>query len=103
MVLIPMTYNIVLKEEANEDLSTLSHNQKILIFKQFEKLKTSPQLGINLGKKVGYDLSGYKKMYANKKQLRIVYKVIENKIIVEVIAIGKRDDLEIYKKASKRV
>ena len=98
-----MIYNIVLKEDASDDLLKLSHNQKILIFKQFEKLKTSPQLGIDLGKKSGYDLSGYKKMYANKKQLRIVYKIIEEQIIVEVIAIGKRDDLDVYKKASNRI
>jgi len=98
-----MIYSIILKEEASEELSKLSHSQKILIFKQFEKLKTSPQLGIDLGKKAGYDLSGYKKMYANKKQLRIVYKIIEDKIVVEVIAIGKRDDLDVYKKASSRI
>ena len=98
-----MNYRIVLKEEADDDLSSLSHNQKILIFKQFEKLKTSPQLGISLGKKAGYDLTGYKKMYANKKQLRVVYKIVDDKIIVEVIAIGKRDDMEVYKKASDRI
>ena len=98
-----MIYKIVLKEEANDDLAKLPHNQKILILKQFEKLKTSPQLGIDLGKKAGYDLSGYKKMYALKKQLRIVYKIIDDKIVVEIIAIAKRDDLDVYKKAFNRV
>ncbi|MEA2018882.1 MAG: addiction module toxin RelE [Campylobacterota bacterium] len=98
-----MNYKIVLKQEADDDLSSLSHNQKVLIFKQLEKLKTSPQLGILLGKKSGYDLTGYKKMYANKKQLRIIYKIIDDEIIVEVIAIGKRDDMEVYKKASDRI
>lgn len=97
-----MNYKIVLKEEADDDLSKLSHNQKILIFKQFEKLKVSPELGLSLGKKSGYDLTGYKKMYANKKQLRIIYKIIDDKIIIEVIAIGKRDNMEVYKKASQR-
>jgi len=98
-----MNYKVVLKKEADDDLSNLSYSQKILIFKQLEKLKTSPQLGIQLGKKAGYDLTGYRKMYANKKQLRIVYRIIDNEIIVEVIAIGKRDDMEIYKKASNRI
>ncbi len=98
-----MSYKVVLKQEADDDLSTLSHSQKILIFKQFEKLKTSPQLGIKLGKKAGYDLTGYRKMYANKKQLRIVYKIVDDKIIVEIIAVGKRDDMEVYKKASDRI
>ena len=98
-----MIYKIVLKEEADDDLSCLSHSQKILIYKQFEKLKTSPQLGISLGKKLGYDLTGYKKMYADKKQLRIVYQIVDDEIIVEVIAIGKRNDMEVYKKASDRI
>ena len=82
-----MIYNIVLKDEASEELNKLSHTQKILIFKQLEKLKRSPQLGIDLSKKAGYDLSGYKKMYADKKQLRIVYKIIEDKIVVEVMCL----------------
>lgn len=98
-----MIYKIVLKEEADDDLCALSYNQKILIYKQFEKLKVSPQLGISLGKKSGYDLTGYKKMYADKKQLRIVYKIIDKEIIVEIIAVGKRDDMEVYKKAFNRV
>jgi len=98
-----MNYKVVLKQEADDDLSDLSHSQKILIFKQFKKLKTSPQLGIPLGKKAGYDLTGYRKMYANKKQLRIVYRIVDNEIIVEVIAIGKRDDMEVYKKAFNRI
>ncbi|MEA3228019.1 MAG: addiction module toxin RelE [Campylobacterota bacterium] len=98
-----MNYKIVLKQEADDDLSKLSHSQKILIYKQFEKLKTSPQLGIALGKKAEYDLTGYKKMYVDKKQLRIVYRIIDDIIEVEVIAVGKRDGIEVYKKASKRV
>jgi len=98
-----MNYNVVLKIEADDDLLSLSYTQKIMIFKQFKKLETSPELGIPLGKKAGYDLSGYRKMYANKKQFRIVYKIVEDKIIIEVIAIGKRDDMEVYKKASQRI
>ncbi len=98
-----MNYKIVLKQEADDDLCDLSHNQKLLIFKQFEKLKASPQLGTPLGKKLGYDLTGYRKMYADKKQLRIVYKIVDEEIIVEVIAVGKRDDMEVYKKTSNRI
>jgi len=98
-----MTYNVVLKEEANQDLDALSHAQKILIFKQLKKLSTSPQLGVLLGNKAGYNLQGYRKMYADKKRLRIVYRIIEDVIEVEVIAIGKRDDMDVYAKASERI
>jgi len=98
-----MTYNVVLKEEANQDLDALSHAQKILIFKQLKKLSTSPQLGVLLGNKAGYNLQGYRKMYADKKRLRIVYRIIDDVIEVEVIAIGKRDDMDVYAKASERI
>ena len=98
-----MSYKVVLKEEADNDLSELSHSQKILIFKQFKKLENSPKLGILLGNKSGYDLTGYRKMYADKKKLRIVYRIIDNIIEVEVIAIGKRNDMDVYRKASERI
>lgn len=98
-----MTYKIIVKEEAKNDLSELSHTQKILIIKQFKKLEKSPQLGVLLGNKSGYDLTGYRKMYANKKKLRIVYRIINDIIVVEVIAIGKRDDMDVYEKASERI
>jgi len=98
-----MSYKVVLKEEADNDLSELSHSQKILIFKQFKKLENSPQLGILLGNKSGYDLTGYRKMYADKKKLRIVYRIIDDIIEVEVIAIGKRNDMDVYRKASERI
>jgi mRNA interferase RelE/StbE len=98
-----MSYKVVLKEEADNDLSELSHSQKILIFKQFKKLENSPQLGILLGNKSGYDLTGYRKMYADKKKLRIVYRIIDDIIEVEIIAIGKRNDMDVYRKASERI
>ena len=97
-----MTYKLIIKKEAKDDLSELSHNQKLLIIKQFKKLETSPQLGVPLGNKSGYDLTGYRKMYADKKKLRIVYRIIDDVIEVEVIAIGKRDDMDVYAKASER-
>ena len=98
-----MSYKIVLKEEADNDLSELSHSQKILVFKQLKKLEISPQLGVLLGNKQGYDLTGYRKMYADKKKLRIVYRIIDDVIEVEIIAIGKRNDMDVYQKASERI
>ena len=37
-----MLYEIVLKEEADEELATLSNRERILVFKQFKKIGTSP-------------------------------------------------------------
>jgi len=98
-----MTYKVVLKIEADEELSKLSKREQLLVFKQLKKISNSPQLGQLLGNKNGFDLSGCRKMYADKKKIRIVYSIFKDEILVEVIAIGKRDELEVYKNASKRL
>ena len=97
-----MTYKLKVKEEVEKDLSKLSSTQKILVYKQFKKLQTSPELGQLLGNKNGYNLSGCRKMYVDKKKVRIVYSILEEIITVEVIAVGKRDDMAVYEKANER-
>ncbi|MBW2654749.1 MAG: hypothetical protein JRC91_07400 [Deltaproteobacteria bacterium] len=42
-------------------------------------------------------------MYADRKKIRIVYKIVEKKILVQIIAIGKRDNMKVYKKAVNRI
>jgi len=98
-----MSYKIVLKEEAENELESFSNREKILIFKQFKKISSSPELGQPLGSKAGYDLSGCRKMYVDKKRIRIVYTIIDEQIVIEIIAIGKRDELEVYKMAHERL
>jgi len=98
-----MTYEIVLKKEADEELGALSSRERILVFKQFKKIASSPELGKMLGNRVGYDLSGCRKMYADKKCIRIVYTVLVEQIIIEVIAVGKRDEMEVYQNAADRL
>ncbi len=98
-----MIYKIVLKIEADEELAKLSARERALVFKQFKKISVSPELGKSLGNKAGYDLSGCRKMYADKKRIRLVYRLLDDQIVIEVIAIGKRDDMEVYRSASKRL
>jgi len=98
-----MHYEIVLKEEADAELAALSQRERILVFKQFKKIVSAPELGKALGNKAGYDLSGCRKMYADKKRIRIVYRLLDKQIIIEIVAIGKRDEMQVYKDASKRV
>jgi mRNA interferase RelE/StbE len=98
-----MTYKLTFKEGVEKDLLKLSHAQEMLVLKQFQKLKTSPELGKPLGNKAGYNLSGCKKMYVDKKKIRIVYRIIDDEIVVEVIVVGKRDDMKVYAEASERL
>ena len=98
-----MEYQIKFHPAALHEFCKLDGSIKKLVKKQLDKLKKSPLLGEELGNKNGYDLSGYRKMYACKKQIRIVYSVIENILIVKIIAIGKREDMEVYATAAERV
>jgi len=40
---------------------------------------------------------------AAKKTVRIVYRIQEQEVIVDVVAIGKREDLAVYQSALKRI
>lgn len=96
-------YAIEFFPEVEDDLKQLDHRVRLLVFKQLKKLSQSPQLGDLLGNKAGMDLSGCRKMYVDHKRVRIVYRIIEEVIVVEVIAIAQRDDMSVYREASKRI
>ena len=98
-----MNYSVHLIEEAKNDFKNLDNSQKIPVAKQLKQLVISPYKGNPLGKKFGIDLTGYYKLYVLKKQIRIIYTVVENKVTVEVISIGKREEFAAYKNAHKRI
>ena len=98
-----MRYSITLTAEAADDFRHLDGSLKIPVAKQLKKLETSPFLGEHLGKRASLNLTGYYKLYAAQKGIRIVYRIIEQKVIVEVVAIGKREDMSVYQTSLKRI
>lgn len=98
-----MRYSVVLTFAAAEDFRRLDGSLKGPVAKQLKKLETSPRLGEHLGNRAGLDLTGYYKLYAAKKSIRIVYRIIDQEILVEVVAIGRREDLTVYQEALKRL
>ncbi len=96
-------YTIEFFPEVEDDLRALDHRVRLLVFKQLQKLAQSPQLGDLLGNKSGMDLSGCRKMYVDHKRVRIVYRILEEVIIVEVIAIAARDEMAVYREAAQRI
>jgi mRNA interferase RelE/StbE len=97
-----MTYKIKFHPSAEKELNNLDGSVKILVVKQISKLSNNPEYGEDLGNKHGYDLTGYKKIYVNNKKIRIIYKIEKEKVLIKIIAIGKRDDFEVYQDAGKR-
>jgi mRNA interferase RelE/StbE len=93
----------MLTADAADDFRRLDGSLKEPAAKQLKKLTASPLLGEHLGNKAGLDLTGYYKLYAAKKSVRIVYRILEQEVIVDIVAIGKREDLAVYQTALKRI
>lgn len=98
-----MPYKVVLTALAAQDFRSLDGSVKGQVARQLKKLETSPHLGEHLGKCGDLDLTGYYKLYAVRKSIRIVYRIVETEVIVEVVAIGKREDFEVYREAVRRI
>jgi len=95
-------YEIKYHPLIEKDLKQLNNSIRIEVFKKIKKIQNSPELGELLGNKNGMNLTGLRKMYVAKKQVRIVYEIVENIVIVKVLAIGKREDMKVYKEAEQR-
>jgi mRNA interferase RelE/StbE len=88
--------------DAKKELAKLNNSIQILFTKTLKKILKSPQLGQDLGNKNNIDLTGLKKIYFDNKRYRVVYEVIEQEVVIYIIAIGKREKMEVYKKAEGR-
>ena len=98
-----MNYKIRFIPSAEKEFEKLDGRRKKLVAKQLLKLETNPFAGQHLGNKAGIDLSGFYKLYADQKRIRIVYTVLKKEIVVKIIAIGERNALKVYKDAAKRI
>lgn len=96
-------YTIEFHEDVRKDLKELGNSTAVLVFNKLLKIAQNPLVGDDLGNKANNNLAGFKKVYVDNKRVRIVYKIIEDKIEVFVIAVGKRDSMEVYKKAANRI
>ena len=56
-----------------------------------------------LGKRLGIDLTGYRKIYFGRKGYRIVYEIVGARLKVLIIGIGKRERAEIYREVAERL
>jgi mRNA interferase RelE/StbE len=96
-------YELKLHPKVEDDLKSFDNSLKIQVFKKLKQIQELSEIGLPLGNKNGMDLSGFRKVYLAKKRVRIVYEIENNILSIYVIAIGKRDDMEVYKKANDRL
>lgn len=96
-------YNFDFHPEAREELKKLNKSIQILFTKKLKQILNAPEIGIKLGNKNNLKLTGLKKVYFNGKKHRIVYETIEDKVMIYIVAVGKREEMNVYKKADSRV
>ncbi|MBU4420520.1 MAG: type II toxin-antitoxin system RelE/ParE family toxin [Proteobacteria bacterium] len=96
-----LTWKVELIPEAQADFNRLDGSVKKRILKQLVKLEQNPKYGDPLGNKAGINLEGYFKLYADNKRIRIIYEEIDH--IIKIIAIDKRENMEVYRIALKRI
>jgi len=96
-------FSVLLIAEARADFQRLDKGRKLKVAKLLKQLESNPYKGEHLGNKAGINLTGYYKLYADKKKIRIVYTIIEKEIVVKVIAIGPRKEMIVYREAILRL
>ena len=92
-------YKIDFLPEARIDTKKLDKTVQSQIFKKLQKISKNPKIW----KDLSWNLTWYKKVYVDKKKIRIIYKVIDDKIEILVIAIWKRENKRVYKSAFNRI
>ncbi len=94
-----MNWTVVYHRDVEEDLDSIGPSAARRIIRNIDsKLTTAP---LQFGAPLAGNLSKFRKLRIG--DFRVVYKTIEKKVIVYVLAVGPRRDKEIYKVASKRL
>jgi mRNA interferase RelE/StbE len=94
-----MTWKIELTDEAKAELGGLDNSVQKSVAAGLMKLNESPQLR---GHSLTGNLAGYRALAVGKKQIRIIYRIERDQVLVVVIAIGHRRNNEVYLEASTR-
>lgn len=95
---------VVLTDDAVEDLRELDGSARKLVGKALKKLEASPeQRGEPLGSRSGGNLTTFRKLVVGDRDYRIVYRIEQDGTVVVVWVIGKRADEECYTLACSRL
>jgi mRNA interferase RelE/StbE len=88
-------------ELSKRDYDNLDGSEKIFVDKGLAKIKV---FGMNAGAALHGDLSACRKLKNKKLGLRIIFRESPKGVeIIQIVAIGKREDLKVYKSATDRL
>ncbi len=92
-------YKIDWHKKALIDYTKLDGSQKQLVDKGIDKISL---LGMKTGKNLAGDLKSCREIKLRKAGLRTIFRQSSEGIeIIEIIAIGKRDEYQVFKEASR--
>ena len=94
-----MNYELDFLEDAKEEWNSLNPSIKEQLKKKLVKILKNPKIPKN-------QLSGYPNCYKIKLRkigYRLVYKVMDNEVVVVVISVGRRENNAVYNKLPSRL
>ena len=94
-----MSYSLEFKPKALKEWKKLDHSIKLQFHKKLKERLENPHVPYS-------KLSGFHNVYKIKLRssgFRLVYEVIEEKIVVMVLSVGKREDGAVYRDLEKRI
>jgi len=94
-----MNYSLEFKPKALKEWKKLDHTIKLQFHKKLQERLLTPRVPQS-------KLSGFQNVYKIKLRssgYRLVYEVIEKKVVVMVLAVGKREGNAVYEEAKKRM
>lgn len=92
-------WSLAYSDAAQQDVIALDGSDRPRVEAALLKLTTDPQLR---GYPLGGNLAGFRSLVVGKKKIRIVYRVLGDKVMVYVVAIGRRHNDEVCLKAASR-
>lgn len=95
-----MTFNVVFDERAFKEWNKLDRSIQLQFKKKLKKLQINPYIE---SAKLSGSLSGCFKIKLRSSGFRMVYQVIDELIIIKVLAVGKRESLNVYNDAKQRI
>lgn len=95
-----MIFEIEFDERALKEWNKLDKAIREQFKKKLKKLQGNPHIK---SARLHGDLSGCYKIKLRASGFRLVYQVLDDEIVILVIAIGKRDDEQAYETASQRL
>jgi len=93
------SFNLEFHVLALKEWQKLDNSVKDQFKKQLEKRLLNPHVA---SARLHGDLDNFYKIKLKSIGYRLVYEIIDHKLVILVIAVGKRDQEEVYKKASRR-